>query len=167
MDIIVIFGFILSIVGVIGCIIPGVPGPPLNLISIIFLKIAYPDEISLAAAILFGIMTIAVTLIDYAIPMLGGKLFKASKSGIIGSTVGMIIGIFFFPPFGIFIGLVIGAFVGELVSGKSNREATKTGAGIFALSVFAMLLKLAASLVMSFYFLLKVSQIYNYQFKLF
>ena len=167
MDILIIFGFILSIVGVIGCIIPGVPGPPLNLLSIILLKIAYPDEISVGVIVLFGIVTIAVTLIDYAIPMLGGKLFKASKSGIIGSTIGMIVGIFFFPPFGIFIGLVIGAIVGEIIAGKSNRDATKTGAGIFVLSIFAMLIKLASSLLMSFYFLLRVSQIYNYQFKLF
>lgn len=167
MDILVILGFVLSIIGVIGCIVPGVPGPPLNLLSIIFLKIAFPDEISVGAVIIFGIITIAATLLDYAIPMLGGKLFKASKNGIIGSTVGMIIGIFFFAPFGIFIGLVIGAVVGEIIAGKTNREAAKTGAGIFVLSILAMFIKLAASLVMSFYFLLRISQIYNYQIKLF
>ena len=162
-----LFGFALSIVGVIGCVIPGIPGPPLNLLAVIFLKIAYPDQISLSAIVLFGIATVAVTILDYAIPLLGGKLFKASKSGIIGSTIGMLIGIFVFPPFGIFIGLIAGALIGEIISGKTKIQAAKTGAGIFVLSIAAIAIKLGVSLSISFYFLFRISQIYNYQFKIF
>ena len=117
------------------------------------MKIAFPDHISLFAIVLFGIATVAVTILDYAIPLLGGKLFKASKSGIIGSTIGMLIGIFVFPPFGIFIGLIAGAVIGEIISGKTKTQAAKTGAGIFVLSIVAMAIKLGVSLSMSLYFL--------------
>jgi uncharacterized protein YqgC (DUF456 family) len=154
-------------VGVVGCIVPGIPGPPLNFAAIILLKIAFPDQVSWIVLILFGIITLAVTILDYAIPMIGGKLFKASRSGIIGSTIGMLIGIFIFPPFGIFIGLVVGAIVGEIISGKTKIQATKTGAGIFVLSIFAMIIKLVVSLIMSLYFLLKMSTALNYQLKIF
>ena len=166
-NILVIAGFILSIVGVIGCIIPGIPGPPLNFIAIVLLKIVYPDQVSWLAVILFGIITLAVTILDYAVTLLGGKLFKASKSGIIGSTIGMLIGIFIFPPFGIFIGLIVGAVVGEIVSGKTKTQAAKTGAGIFVLSIVAMVIKLGASSVMSVYFLIKISWAYDFKFKIF
>jgi uncharacterized protein YqgC (DUF456 family) len=154
-------------VGVVGCIVPGIPGPPLNFAAIILLKVAFPDQVSWIVLILFGIITLAVTILDYAIPMIGGKLFKASRSGIIGSTIGMLIGIFIFPPFGIFIGLVVGAIVGEIISGKTKIQATKTGAGIFVLSIFAMIIKLVVSLIMSLYFLLKMSTALNYQLKIF
>jgi len=166
-NLLIIIGFILSIVGVVGCIVPGIPGPPLNYAAIILLKIAFPDQVSWIVLILFGIITLAVTILDYAIPMIGGKLFKASRSGIIGSTIGMLIGIFIFPPFGIFIGLVVGAIVGEIISGKTKIQATKTGAGIFVLSIFAMIIKLVVSLIMSLYFLLKMSTALNYQLKIF
>jgi uncharacterized protein YqgC (DUF456 family) len=154
-------------VGVVGCIVPGIPGPPLNFAAIILLKIAFPDQVSWIVLILFGIISLAVTILDYAIPMIGGKLFKASRSGIIGSTIGMLIGIFIFPPFGIFIGLVVGAIVGEIISGKTKIQATKTGAGIFVLSILAMIIKLVVSLIMSLYFLLKMSTALNYQLKIF
>ena len=95
-NILVIVGFILSIVGVIGFIITGIPGPPLNLIAVILIKVSYADQVSWLVLILFGLLTLAVTILDYAIPMIGGKLFKASRSGIIGSTIGMFIGIFIF-----------------------------------------------------------------------
>ncbi len=166
-NLLIIIGFMLSIVGVVGCIVPGIPGPPLNYAAIILLKIAFPDQVSWLVLIFFGIITLAVTILDYAIPMIGGKLFKASRSGIIGSTIGMLIGIFIFPPFGIFIGLVVGAIVGEIISGKTKIQATKTGAGIFVLSIFAMIIKLVVSLIMSLYFLLKMSTALNYQLKIF
>lgn len=162
-----IIGLLLSVVGVIGCIVPGLPGPPLNLIAIILLKVSNSDEVSFFMLALFTIITLAVTILDYAIPLLGGKLFKASKSGIIGSTIGMIVGIFFFAPFGMFIGLALGAVVGELIAGKTKFQAAKAGAGIFVLSIVAMIIKLGASLTMSFYFLYKLASISNLQFKIF
>jgi uncharacterized protein YqgC (DUF456 family) len=110
---------------------------------------------------------LAVTILDYAIPLLGGKLFKASRSGIVGSTIGMLVGIFVFPPFGIFVGLAVGAIIGEIISGKTKIQAAKTGAGIFVLSVFAMIVKLAASLIMSLCFLIKIAEVYDFQFKIF
>lgn len=166
-DLLAIVGFILSIVGVIGCIVPGIPGPPLNFAAIILMKIAFPDQVSWIVIILFGIITVAVTVLDYAIPLLGGKLFKASRNGIIGLTIGMLIGIFIFPPFGIFIGLVVGAIVGEIISGKTKLQAAKAGAGIFVLSIIALIVKLAASLIMSLYFLIKLTSAYNFQFNVF
>lgn len=166
-NLLVLAGFVLAVVGVIGCIVPGIPGPPLNFIAVILLKIAYSDQVSWLIIIFFGILTIAVTILDYAIPLLGGRLFKASKQGIIGSTIGMIVGIFIFPPFGIFIGLVVGAITGEIISGKNKVQSVKTGAGIFVLSIAAMIIKLGASLLMSIYFVIKIIALSDFQFKLF
>jgi len=79
----------------------------------------------------------------------------------------MLIGIFIFQPFGIFIELIVGAIAGEIISGKTKIQAAKTGAGIFFLSIWAMIIKLGVSLFMSLYFLSKMSTALNYQLKIF
>jgi len=65
----------------------------------------------------------------------------------------MIIGLIFFPPFGMIIGLFLGAVVGELLAGKEEWQALKVGSVTFFASMFMILIKLAASGVMTYYFI--------------
>src|SRR4030042_5842962 len=102
--------------------------------------------------IIFVSLTIIVTGLDYVLPVIGAKKFGVSKYGVIGSFIGMIIGIFF-TPVGMILGLILGAVLGELAAGKKKTEALKAGAVTFFLSIFMMLLKLSLSIVMSYYFI--------------
>jgi len=83
---------------------------------------------------------------------MGAKVYKASSSGIWGSIIGMIIGILFFPPFGMILGLFVGAVLGELIAGKEEWRALKVGTVTFVASMLMILIKLAASGIMTFYF---------------
>ena len=150
--ILVTLGIILTITGIIGCIVPGLPGPPLNFIALIFVKLTYPDSISWLLILVFAVLTIAITIFDYVVPTYGAKYFGVSKSGIWGSVIGMIAGIFFFPPFGMFIGIIVGAAAGELIGGKSHWQAMKAGTATFFLNLFMMGLKLILSIIMSLVF---------------
>jgi uncharacterized protein len=86
------------------------------------------------------------------LPVAGAKFYKSTRYGIWGSVIGMIIGIILFPPFGMIAGLFIGAVLGELIGGKKSSEALKTGAVTFAASLFMILIKLAVSGIMTYYF---------------
>lgn len=97
-------------------------------------------------------ITVIVFGLDYVLPIFGAKLYKASKQGIWFSVIGMLIGIFFFPPFGMILGLLIGAIIGELISGKAKLEAIKIGFVSFVFSLLAILIKIALVGVMTFYF---------------
>ncbi len=145
-------GVILSLAGIIGCIMPALPGPPLNFLALVLLKFAVGDLLSANLLITFGVLTLVVSVLDYLIPGWGAKVFGASKYGVWGSFIGMIIGIFFFPPLGMIIGLLIGAIVGELISGQKRSAAFKAGLGSFLFSLIAMFLKLSLSVVMTYYF---------------
>ena len=123
--ILISLGLIIAIVGLIGCIVPGLPGPPLNLLSLVLLEIATGGTYSLNFYIIWGLITIATIVLDYVFPVFSAKKFKASNYGIWGSVIGMIIGIIFFPPFGMILGLLAGAILGELLSGKKGAEAMK------------------------------------------
>lgn len=161
MDILIfIIGFLLTAAGVIGCIMPALPGPPLNLAALILLQISFPDTFRGNMLIIFTSLTLIVTGLDYVLPSIGAKKFGISKYGVIGSFTGMIIGLFF-TPVGMILGLIAGAVIGELAAGKNKNEAVKAGLVTFMLSIFMMLLKFSISVVMAYYFL---KEVYNILF---
>ncbi len=149
----IIFGLLIAVVGLIGCIIPAIPGPPLNFLSLVILELAIVDAFPADFYFLWGGIAIAVTVLDYVLPIMGAKVYKASGSGIWGSIIGMILGILFFPPFGMILGLFIGAVRGELIAGKEEWEALKIGSVTFLASMLMIIIKLAASGIMTFYFI--------------
>jgi uncharacterized protein len=146
-------GLLIAVVGIIGCIIPAIPGPPLNFLSLVILELAIEDAFSSDFFILWAIITVVVTVLDYILPILGAKVYKASGFGIWGSMVGMILGILFFPPFGMILGLFVGAVLGELIAGKEEWQALKVGTVTFAASMLMIFIKLAVSGIMTFYFI--------------
>ncbi len=154
MSVLIIFGVICLIVGIIGCIIPGIAGPPFSFLALILLSIAKGWK-PFSAQFLVGmaIITIVVTALDYIMPAAGAKRFGASKAGFWGAILGLFGGLIFFPPFGMIFGAFLGAFFGELTVGKEGSQALKAGWGVFMGVMFGMLLKLIASGIMTFYFI--------------
>jgi uncharacterized protein YqgC (DUF456 family) len=150
--ILIILALLISVVGLIGCIVPAVPGPPLNFISLILLEVATGGTYSMGFYITWGVITVLTIIFDYVFPLWSAKKFKASNYGIWGSVIGMILGIIFFPPFGMIAGLLTGAIIGELLAGKENSEAVKIGTVTFFSSLLMIVFKFAASAIMTFYF---------------
>jgi uncharacterized protein YqgC (DUF456 family) len=150
--IVIIIGLIVAVAGLIGCVIPGIPGPPLNFLSLVILEIGIENAFSVDFYITWGLITVVVVLLDYVLPVWGAKAYKSSKYGIWGSVIGMILGIIFFPPFGMIIGLFLGAVIGELIAGKEHREALKVGTVTFVASILMILVKIAVSGTMTYYF---------------
>ena len=149
----IILGLIIAVIGLLGCIIPAIPGPPLNFLSLVILELAIENAFSTDFFILWGILTVVVFLLDYILPVWGAKVYKASSYGIWGSIIGMILGIIFFPPFGMILGLFAGAVIGELLAGKEEWQALKVGSITFFASMLMILVKLAVSGVMTYYFI--------------
>ena len=118
METLIIIGAILTILGIVGSIIPAMPGPALGYVGLILLFFAKSGAISVWSLVIFGLAMLILIAIDYIAPLLGAKFLGASKKGLIGSIAGSLIGIIFFPPLGIFVGALIGAFLGEIMAGK-------------------------------------------------
>lgn len=156
-----VVGVVLIIVGFLGCILPALPGPPFAFLALLILKFANSEIFTTQFLVIMGLVTITVYFLDYILPIFGAKVFKASKQGIWFSIIGMLIGIFFFPPFGMILGLLLGAIVGELVSGKAKREAIKIGIVSFAFSLLAIFIKIVLTAVMAFYFVEATIRNYN------
>lgn len=150
--IIILIGVVLSIAGLVGCIIPALPGPPLNYLAILLIYFTDIVDFSTHFLIVYLLLNIAVVIFDYALPVYGAKFYGASKKGIWGSIIGLLFGMIFFPPFGMILGVLIGAVVGELSAGKNESEAFKAGFATFVASMIMIIAKLILSGLMTFYF---------------
>jgi uncharacterized protein YqgC (DUF456 family) len=151
--VLIAIGLILALAGMIGCILPVIPGPLLSFSALLLLSWTKNWQIfSPSFLIIMGALTAILMVFDYIAPALGAKKFGASKSGLWGSVMGMIIGIFFIPPWGLILGAFVGALVGELAAGKSGRKALRAGWGILIGNVFGVGIKLAFTAVILFYY---------------
>ncbi len=145
-------GIILMITGIAGCVLPFIPGPPLNFLGLLLLHLTSGFQFSTEFLILWAIITAIVYGLDLIIPVWGTKKFGGSKRGVWGSIIGLVVGMFFFPPFGLIIGPFAGAVIGELTAGKESKAALKSGFGSFVGFIAGTVLKLIASGMMTWYF---------------
>lgn len=149
-------GALFMIMGIIGCFLPALPGPPLGYAGLILLHLTSRYDFSTRFLVIFAILTVIAALLDYVIPVIGARKFNATKYGIWGSVIGLIAGVFMIPPFGFIIGPIIGAFIGELVGGKRTEHAVRAAFGAFIGFAAGTGLKLVLCLVMTYYFLEKL-----------
>lgn len=147
-----VLGSIMMIVGILGCLLPVLPGPPLSYIGLLVLHFTGYADFSSTFLITWACVVIIVTVLDYVVPVWGTKKFGGSKSGMWGAGIGLVLGIFFLPPLGIIIGPFAGAVIGEAITGKNASDSFRAGLGSFLGFLAGVGIKLAASIVMTFYF---------------
>jgi len=146
-----ISGIIFMILGIIGCLVPVLPGPPLSYLGLLLLHFSRFGHFESATLITLGAIAVVVTIMDYIVPVWGTKRFGGSKYGTRGATVGLVIGLFL-GPMGIIVGPLIGAFVGEMIFKDDIKYAARAGFGSLLGFLTGIGLKLAASFIITFYF---------------
>lgn len=168
----IVLGVILMVVGLIGCVLPVIPGPPISWAGILLLHLTDRIQFSTEFLIIWLVVAILVTIVDNIIPVLGTKKMGGTKWGVRGSAIGLIIGLFI-GPIGIFIGPFVGALVGEMLyfqskAGKEktegmtdnekNKRAFLSALGSFVGLLFGIILKLIVSGILTFKFIQAIIQ---------
>ena len=144
MDIaLLVIAFILMLIGIIGCIVPGLPGTPIAYAGLWIAQITERVDFSWKFLLIWGIVVIVVSALDYIVPAWGTKQFGGTKWGAWGSTIGVLVGLFF-GAIGVIIGPLVGAILGELFAGKQLEQAIKAGWGSFIGILFGTIIKLVA-----------------------
>ncbi len=150
----IVFAIIFAIVGIVGSVVPGLPGPPFSWLGMLLVYFAdkvgdRPDPMSTTLLLVWLGVTVLVTILDYIIPVESTKLTGGHKAASTGAIVGLIIGMIV-PPIGIIVGSLLGAFLGELmVNDKGVWPAFKAGIGAFLGFLLGTGMKLAVSGVMA------------------
>ena len=163
-----IVGAISILIGIIGSILPGLPGPLLSYLAILLLHWTRFAQFSPKMLAIWAVIVLIVAVLDYVVPIWGTKKFGGTRAGVRGSTIGLIIGIILLPmmgivlgPFGIFGilgGPFIGAWIGEKYAGQNSEKALRAAVGSFVGFLAGTFMKIAVSLVLGFYFFKAVLQ---------
>lgn len=151
--VLIILGGICMAAGIAGCLLPVLPGPPISYAGLILLQLSSKQPFSNDFLITYGLLTAFVTILEQIIPIIGAKVFHGSKYGVWGSAIGLIAGIFIFPPFGILIGAFAGAFLGELAGGRNLRGAGKASIGSLIGFITGTVIKIVLSIIMAYHFM--------------
>jgi uncharacterized protein len=150
-----ILSLLLMVGGIIGCLLPFLPGPPLSYLGLLLMQLRSDAPFTAKFLWIWAGITLVVTVLDYIIPMYGTRKFGGTKYGVWGCTIGLVAGIFI-PPWGLIIGPFAGAFFGELVGNSNTDNALKAALGSFIGFLFGTLIKFIACLVMFYYLIASV-----------
>lgn len=146
-----ILAVLISLTGMAGCVIPGLPGPPLNYIALWLVQAAWPGTYSNTLLATGAVLTILVVSLDYYLPIWTAKRFGATRQGITGSIIGMLAGMLL-GPLGMIIGLAAGALIGDRIAGRSNSDALKSAGA----TVFGTLFSIGFKLMLAMWFTMLV-----------
>jgi hypothetical protein len=140
-----LLSLVASLVGVVGCIVPVLPGPIIALAAPLAISLVGSWEIFRPLTlVILAVVAVATTVGDSILPARSASKAGAGRPGVVGSVVGMLVGSFLFPPFGTIIGAFAGALLGEVVFNRENRDPVRAALGVFRGTLLATLLKLAS-----------------------
>lgn len=139
---------VLSLIGLVGVVVPLLPGTTLILAAMVMHKLLLPDQITWnALGWIAGVWLLSV-LIDFAGVLVGTRLFGGSRWGMAGAGGGALIGMFFSLP-ALLLGTIFGAVVAErYVAKKSHRDSLRAGAGAAFGFVLSTVGRLVCAVVM-------------------
>jgi uncharacterized protein len=154
---IILTGLVLNGLGIMGCILPVLPGPLLSWLSLLLFFLLPDHAIGWGAlGVTFGLMAL-VTAIDLIVPVMGAKRFGASRQGMIGGAIGIVVGLFLFPPIGIILGPLVGTILGDLIAGGTIVAAVNSGVGSLIGFLVGTSVKLAYCIGIVIYFSVKTA----------
>lgn len=112
----------LLIIGIIGSVVPFLPGPLLIFAAGIIHTLLRPESgMSTWGFVLLSLGLVLSYVVDFASGAMGARWFGASRWGIAGVFVGGIVGMFFVP-FGLILGPLIGGVGFELAFAKKRLQ---------------------------------------------
>ena len=141
-----VLAFALILVGLIGTLLPVMPGALL-----VFLGMfagAWADDfrrVGWAALGVLAILTVLFYVLDFLAGAYGARRLGASRWGVVGAVLGAVVGVFF-GFVGVVVGPFVGAVVGELLARRGLLEASRAGAGAW----IGLVLSVAARLALIF-----------------
>lgn len=148
-----VVGFILTLLvmlfGVVGALLPALPGTPLIFLAALGHRLWFGDRsASWLVVVVLGLLAAFSMLMDFVATTYGAKRLGATWRGMLGAVLGAMIGLFVILPFGLVLLPLIGAALAEMMGGREWKEAGRAGVGA-ALGVIAGTLgKVGSSLAM-------------------
>ena len=151
-SVIIIISILFLIFGLIGSLIPVIPGPIFSYLGIIFAYVFSLLDISQSEFIIISLATILVFILDYFFQYFGVKKLGGGRMSVMGLVLGTILGLFF-APFGLLLGPFLGAFLGAILENKNKSQSVKVAIGSLIGFISGTLVKFTFSTFLLWIFL--------------
>ncbi len=151
--ILLVLGLILCLIGILGSFLPIIPGPVSSWLGILLLYSTSTVEFNFNFILITFTVAISVGFLDYIIPILGVKKLGGTRSGQIGTIIGLILCLILLGPIGIIIGPFLGALLGEMSTNKSFQDSLKPAFGSFIGVIAGSIIKFLISLSFLFFYI--------------
>ncbi len=162
MDILlIVLGVILLIAGLVGCVLPVIPGPPLAWLALLLLQ--FTDRIPKDWNMVWMTLAVAVAVqvLDYIVPAMGTKKFGGTKYGVWGAMIGLIVGLITPIPLGVIVGPFLGAFIGEMMHQNQADKALRAAVGSLVGFLFSTGMKIAVVLYFGYIFFNNIAVLWH------
>ena len=161
--VIIIIGVFLLVIGLVGCIVPALPGPPISFSALLLLHFCSSIKIPSETLWLLAAIVSIITFLDYWLQVYGVKKFGGGKKAVNGTILGLVLALLLsFPlaPLALFL-IILGPFIGALIGAKMEAKedtlrALKIATGALVGFLGGTVLKFAASIYIFYYFLKRV-----------
>lgn len=143
-----VLGVLVLVAGLAGLILPALPGAPLLVAGVVLVAWAgHFQVIGWGTVVACAILGTLIWAVDVLAGVLGARVFGASRWAVIGSAVGVVVGLFLGIP-GIVLGPAIGALAFEYWKDPNLARAAKAGVGALVGFVVGTVAKVALAFVL-------------------
>ena len=118
-SVILLISILFLILGLIGSVIPIIPGPIFSYLGIILSYVFSLVDISRGEFLIISLATILVILLDYIFQYFGVKKLGGGRMSVLGLVLGTILGLLV-APLGLILGPFLGAFAGAILENKTT-----------------------------------------------
>ena len=156
----IVLGLILCITGLLGSFIPIIPGPITSWFGLLVINFESSTELNYSFLLITLMIAIFVFALDIIIPIIGLKKFGGTKKGMIGATIGLLLGLIILGPLGILIGTFLGALSGEMTGDLKLGKAVKASVGTLIGFIAGVTMKFSISIIYFIFYLIEVKNIF-------
>jgi uncharacterized protein YqgC (DUF456 family) len=120
---------ILMLLGIVGAVLPILPGAPLILAGALVHAIATGfTPIGPGRLAILAVLGALAWALEHLASIIGVRRAGGGRAAVAGAVVGLLVG-FAVAPIGLLLGPILGAIAGELLSGRPPRESVRAGIG--------------------------------------
>jgi|SRR5215216_4842104 len=146
--ILMLLAVVLVVAGVLGTVLPALPGTPLVFLGLLVAAWAEGfQKVGWFTLAILAILTLCSLAVDFMASSYGAKRMGASWLAMAGAAVGTLVGLFFGLP-GLIFGPFVGAVLGEYLTRRDWEQARKAGLGAWIGFILGTAGKLAVTFAM-------------------